>query len=217
MGIIGRLGNIIKGKANKALDSMEDPTEQLDLSIRKKDEALRLAKKESASLIGSVMQKENKLKEAEAELLQFDSAIKRALANNDEAAAEKILLKRKTKEADVNRMKLDYDKTKEAADKIKANITRLDAEISELKSNSEHLKARYKTAQAQGKVNELLADLDSDSNISISDIEQKVAAAENYSNGLSSYNESDEDADIAKYMTGSPDTSSLKDELDKYR
>ena len=38
MSIISRLGNIIKGKANKALDNMEDPTEQLDLSIQQKKE-----------------------------------------------------------------------------------------------------------------------------------------------------------------------------------
>ena len=94
MGIMGRLSNIIKGKVNKALDNMEDPTEQLDLSIREKKEALKEAKRQSSELIGSVISKEKKVKELENSLKEYDAGIKRALANNDEAAAEKILSKR---------------------------------------------------------------------------------------------------------------------------
>lgn len=216
MGILGRLGNIIKGKANKALDSMEDPTEQLDLSIREKKEAVREAKRQSSELLGSVISKEKKVKEIEESLNEFDAAIKRALANNDEGAAEKILSKRIESENKLDSAKKDYDKTKAAADQIKARMSKLESEISVLESKSADLKARYKTAQAQGKVNELLADLDKKSNVSISDIEQKIEAAENYADGLSYYTSNEEDEDISKYMNGSSEVD-LKARLDKYR
>lgn len=216
MGIIGRLSNIIKGKANKALDSMEDPTEQLDLSIREKKEALKEAKRQSAELIGSVITKENNIKELEESLKEYDSAIKRALGNNDETAAEKILSKRIEKENELALVKKDYETTKNAAEQIKVRMKKLDSEIEALQSNSANLKARYKTAQAQGKVNELLSDLDKKSNVSVSDIEEKVQAAENYANGLSAYTSEEEDADISKYMNGSSDVD-LKSRLDQYR
>ena len=215
MGIMGRLSNIIKGKVNKALDNMEDPTEQLDLSIREKKEALKEAKRQSSELIGSVISKEKKVKELENSLKEYDAGIKRALANNDEAAAEKILSKRIQVENELALVKKDYDKTKTIADQIKSRMKKLDSEIATLESNSANLKARYKTAQAQGKVNELLADLDKTSNVSISDIEQKIEVAENYADGLSAYS-TDDDADIAKYMNGSSDVD-LKSRLDQYR
>ena len=43
--------------------------------------------------------KENNIKELEESLKEYDSAIKRALGNNDETAAEKILSKRIEKES----------------------------------------------------------------------------------------------------------------------
>ena len=217
MSIMGRLKNIIKGKANKALDNMENPTEQLDLSIQQKKEAFREAKRESGELIGSVRTKENKIKELENELQDYESAVRRALADNNEAAAEKIVsTKIVAVENKIKCAKADYEKTKAVADQLKSRMNKLEADICELESKSANLKARYKVAQAQGKVNELLADVDKASNVSISDIEQKIESAENYASGLSEYTYDEEDEDIAKYINSSSDID-IKSRLDKYR
>ena len=214
---MGRLKNIIKGKANKALDSMENPTEQLDLSIQQKKEAFREAKRESGELIGSVRTKENKIKELENELQDYEAAVRRALADNNEAAAEKIIsTKIIAVENKIKCAKADYEKTKAVADQLKSRMNKLEADICELESKSANLKARYKVAQAQGKVNELLADVDKASNVSISDIEQKIESAENYASGLSEYTYDEEDEDIAKYINSSSDMD-IKSRLDKYR
>ena len=217
MGIMSRLGNILKGKANKALDDMEDPTEQLDLSIQQKKEAFRNAKRESGELLGSVRTKENKIKELENELKDYEDAVRRALADNNEEAAEKIITtKIVALENKIKSSKVDYDKTKAAADQIKTRMNKLEEDISQLEASSANLKARYKTAQAQGKVNELLAGVDKESNVSISDIEQKIEATENYAEGLSEYASNEEDEDISKYINGSSDID-VKSRLDKYR
>lgn len=216
MGIFGRINNIIKGKANSALDNIENPIEQLDLSIRTKEEALMKAKKESATLIGAVSEKENNIKKIEEDIANYERAIKAALAKNDEAAAIKILAKKEEKDKLLNDEKLVYETTKKAADNIKSKIAQLNKDIEATRLKSTQFKARYETAKAQGKINELLTDLDKDVNISVSDIERKIIDAENYANGLETFKEADEDADIAKYLNGTGDED-LKSKLDAYR
>lgn len=90
-----RLGNIISGKANKALDKIEDPIEQIDLAIRKREEAINKAKLESASFIGSISQKKTEVRTIQEKIKQYEEGIRKALAAGDEEKATTFLLKKK--------------------------------------------------------------------------------------------------------------------------
>ena len=216
MSFFGRLGNIISGKANKALDKMENPIEQIDVAIRKREEAINKAKLESASFIGSISQKKTDVKNLEEKIKQYEEGIRKALSAEDEEKAKTFLLKKKELDQEVATLQTTIQTLQETANKVKMNVATLEKEVKELKTKKSELSARYATAKAQTKVNEILTEVNKESHISLSDIEQKVKEAENYAQGLEAFKQVDMDDELNAYLAKDKDTS-IQDELNKYR
>lgn len=216
MSFFSRLGNIISGKANKALDKVEDPLEQMDLAIRKREEAINKAKLESASFIGSISQKKNEAHALKQKIAQYEDGIRKALAVQDEEKATTFLMKKKELDQELQNMMTTLQTLQVSADKVKSSVLALEKEVGELKTKKAELKARYSTAKAQSKVNEILTEVNKESHISLSDIEQKVKDAENYAQGLEAFKTTDLDDELSSYLKDTP-PSDLKDELDQYR
>lgn len=216
MGFFQRLSNVISGKANKALDKLEDPIEQLDLAIRKKEEAVKKAKLESASFIGSVSTKNQEYEEFKKRINQYELGIRKAMGENNEAKAKELLMQKKSLDTQAETLNATIQTLEESTKKTKIAITSLEQEVETLKLKKKELSARYTTAQAQSKVNEILADVDKDASISIADIESKVNQAEAYASGLSTFAKKEEDAELKEYLQSSKDND-LDAELEKYR
>lgn len=217
MGLFERLGNIVTGKANKALDKLEDPVEQLEVAILKRKEAIDKAKLQSASFIGSVTQKKKELEELKQKVKQYEDGVRAALNAGDEEKAKTFLVKKKELDANVASLESTITTLSASADKVKANIAALEKEANDLKAKKSELAARYSTAKAQAKVNEILADVNRDSNVSLSDIEEKIEAAENYANGLDALKAKDTDAELKEFMSHTGTITDLDEELNKYR
>ena len=216
MSFFGRLGNIISGKANKALDKIENPIEQIDVAIRKREEAINKAKLESASFIGSISQKKTDVKNLEEKIKQYEEGIRKALSEEDEEKATTFLLKKKELDQELAVLQTTIQTLQGTADQVKMNVATLEKEVKELKTKKSELSARYATAKAQTKVNEILTEVNKESHISLSDIEQKVKEAENYAQGLEAFKQVDSDAELNAYLAKDKDTS-IQDELNKYR
>lgn len=216
MSFFTRLGNIISGKANKALDKVENPIEQIDLAIRKREEAINKAKFESASFIGSISQKKKEADGIKEKISQYEDGIRKALAAGDEEKAKAFLMKKKELDQDLASIHSTITTLSASAEKVKSNVLALEKEVKDLKTKKSELSARYSTAKAQAKVNEILTEVNKESDISLSDIEQKVMDAENYAQGLEEFKRPNTDDELAQYLNSTPSTD-LKEELDKYR
>lgn len=208
MGFFKRLGNIVSGKANKALDKAENPLEQLDLSIRKKQEALENAKRQSATFIGSIPSNERKIAELTSKANEYVTGAKKAKEQGKNDLALEFLKKRNSIEEEKNGLVAVNEKAKANAALIKSKIESLEKEINMMKVKKTELGARAATAEATAKVNELLAGLDDDTNMSLSEIEAKIEEKENYSAGLDSYKDTTED-DLQSILSGSTDADLL--------
>ena len=216
MGFFSRLSNIVSSKANKALDKMENPIDQIDLAIRKREEAMNKAKLESASVIGSVSGKKKEKDLLLEKIEQYEKGIRKALSEGEEEKAKTFLLKKKELETEIAGVERTIASLSVTAEKVKTTIAALEKEVKELKMKKSELSARYSTAQAQAKVNEILADLNKDANISLKDIEQKVNDAENYAQGLDAFKEVNLDEELNSYLDEVSNTN-LDEELKKYR
>lgn len=217
MGFFSRVGNIITGKANKALDNLENPIEQIEVAILKRKEAIDKAKLESASFIGSISQKKNEANELKKKITQYEEGIRTALSKQDEEKATAFLVKKKELDTNLASLEATISNLSSAADKVKTSILTLEKEVNNLKAKKSELAARYSTAKAQAKVNEILTDVNKDANVSLNDIEQKIIEAENYAKGLDAFKPQDIDAELKEYMNNDTNNSDLKDELNKYR
>ncbi len=186
MGIFKRLNNIIKGKANSALDKAENPIELLDLKIREMEESLNKAKLSSAEVIGNAHLIKKQMDEALKESNDFDEKVKLAMSKNNEDLAKKALQKKIESDKKYESLKTSYDESKIKADQLKSKLTSLEDEIKKTRHYRDEAAARLNNAEASQKVNEILANIDNGSNsIDLDDIERKISKKEALAEGMS--------------------------------
>lgn len=186
MSIFSRMSNMFKAKVNSTLDEMENPIELLDQKIRDMEKQLNDAKINSAQIIGNVHEITKKIERTQLEVTDFEEKVKLALSKNNEDLAKRALAKKIEAEKRYNSLKSSFENAKEQADSIKKNLAALETEIEKTRNYRDEALARYSTAKASQKVNEVLTNVDINSNsIKIDDIERKIQKQESLANGLS--------------------------------
>ncbi|EJT5937163.1 PspA/IM30 family protein [Clostridium perfringens] len=213
--ILKRIGKILSNKTNKALDSLENPIEDLERAIRVKEQLLNKTKQESASLLGKPNQKDKKIAELKEEILKYDARIKEAKKQNKTEIGIKCLTKKKELEENLKTIEKEREILVGNATKIEAKIKKLEEDIRLLKDKKDSLKGRYSVAKSSAKINEMISDINTDSAVmSAKEIEEKIEEMESYSDGLEHFSKDDE-KDIDRELYGS-DSSSLLEEFNSY-
>lgn len=185
MGVFKRISNIFRAKVNNAIDNMENPIDLLDQKIRDMEESLNTAKLSSAQILGNVHEIEKKMEAAQKESKDFDEKVKLALSKGNEELAKKALEKKLEADKNYNNLKASYEEARAKADAVKAKLRDLEEEIEETRRYRDEAAARYNNAEASGKVNEILANVDTKNNkINLDDIERKIQKKEAYADGL---------------------------------
>ncbi|MCT4543265.1 MAG: PspA/IM30 family protein [Vallitalea sp.] len=196
MGIFTRLNNIIKGKANSALDKTENPIELLDLKIREMEESLNKAKLSSAEVIGNAHLIKKQMDETLKQSNDFDEKVKLAMSKNNEDLAKKALQKKMECDKKYESLKKSYSEAKTKADQLKLKLTNLEDEIKKTRHYRDEAAARLNNAEASQKVNEILANIDNGSNsIDLDDIERKISKKEALTEGMSKLKNSSDSLD----------------------
>lgn len=185
MGIFKRMSNIIRAKVNDSIDEMENPIELLDQKVRDMEESLNNAKLSSAQILGNVHEIEKKMEKAEAESKDYDEKVRLAMSKGNEELAKKALEKKLDADKTYASLKTSYDDARTKAEAIKKKLRDLEEEIQKTRNYRDEAAARYNNAEASGKVNEILANVETKSNkISIDDIERKIQKKEAFAEGL---------------------------------
>ncbi|SHJ77934.1 PspA/IM30 family protein [Tepidibacter formicigenes] len=185
MGIFKRISNIIRGKANSALDNIENPIELLDLKIREMEESLNKAKLSSAEVIGNCHTIKKQLEQVQKEVRDYDEKIKLALSKNNEELAKKALQRKLDLEKKYESLKKSYEESRAKADELKKKLISLEEEIIKTRQYRDEVAARLNSAEASKKVNEILSNIDAGHNsINIDDIERKIQSKEALAEGI---------------------------------
>lgn len=185
MGLLTRVSNIFRAKANDTLDEMENPIQLLDQKIRDMDESLNKAKLSSAQILGNVHEIEKKMNQAQLESKDFDEKVKLALSKGNEELAKKALERKLEADRQYTSLSASYQDASKKGEAIKLKLKELQEEIDRTRNYRDEAAARYNNAEASEKVNEILANVDSGSNkINIDDIERKIQKKESIAEGL---------------------------------
>lgn len=185
MGVFNRISNIFRAKVNNAIDDMENPIELLDQKVRDMEESFNNAKLSSAQILGNVHEIEKKMEAAQRETKDFDDKVKLALSKGNDELAKKALQKKLEAEKNYNNLKVSYEDARAKAEAVKAKLRDLEEEIENTRRYRDEAAARYNNAEASGKVNEILANVDTKNNkINLDDIERKIQKKEAYAEGL---------------------------------
>jgi phage shock protein A len=185
MGVFNRISNMIRAKANNAIDEMENPIELLDQKIRDMEESLNAAKLSSAQILGNVHEIEKKMENEARESKEFDNKVKLAMSKGNEELAKKALQKKLEADQSYNTLKLSYTEASQKAETIKDKLRELEAQIEKTRNYRDEAAARFNNAEASGRVNEILANIETGTNkINMEDIERKIQRKEAMAEGM---------------------------------
>lgn len=213
MGIMKRISNMFRSKVNDSLDNLENPIQLLDQKIRDMEESLNKAKISSAQILGNVHEIEKKMENAERESKDFDEKVRLAMTKGNEELAKKALEKKLEADKMYESLKKSYEEASTKAKAIKEKLRELEKEIEKTRSYRDEAAARYNNAEASKRVNEIIANVETNTNrINIDDIERKIQRKEAMAEGLA-----DLKLDTIEDEFKKLDEVDLDEELKKYR
>ena len=154
MGILGRLFSIGKGKANDAMDSIEDKNMDTVIrqTIREMEEELAKTVKASAEAMGSANQIQKQYDDLKRVKKDWEGKAKSALDSDKEDLALKALERVEQVESQMKSMEPAVKGAKAASDNLRKKIDIYKAKLAQAKNESKTLVARNHAAEAQKKL-----------------------------------------------------------------
>ncbi|MDD1715498.1 MAG: PspA/IM30 family protein [Methanolinea sp.] len=175
MGLLNRMGTVIKAKMDKLIGKMEDPRETLDYSYEKQLDLLQNVKRGVAEVATSKkrlqLQRAKLVKNSETLEGQAREAVK---ANREDLA--RLALERKSALAtQISDLDTQITGLEAEQDKLVAAEKRLSTKIEVFRSRKETIKAQYSAAEAQVKISESVSGISEE----MADIGMSIERAEN--------------------------------------
>ena len=150
--IIRRLANIFKAKANRAVDSMENPIEMSRLAVAELEKAISDATEAFSIALANNKKWERDLQQAILGAENWKQKAKMALSQSNEEMAKKALAEKANEDRKIAEYTAIYQKSNKDIDVLKNNLESLRTKLKEIRSKQTILEAKAKNAEAQGKI-----------------------------------------------------------------
>lgn len=156
-----RGGRVVRGKANAAMDVIEDANFETTLkqTIADMKGELRKLVNSSADAIANSTRLERQQAKVLADSEEWKGRAKLALSNGNEDLARKALAKKKEYDSEASKLQPTVTNAQKITETLKARIAQLKERIEEAERNASTLVARRNAAAAQKKVAMALADV----------------------------------------------------------
>lgn len=224
MSLFKRAIDLFKSEAHATLDEAEDPEKMLKQGIRDLKGDLRNAMEALAETKSVVNKLEREINQKEKKAEKYQSDAKKLLQKAEsgdmeqskaEELARKALDAKRQALSEADSVRSSYEAQKKQADQLQQQVSKVKQKISQYESELTTLRARSKAATASRKVNEQLAEADSDGTIAmIERMKEKVEKEEDLATAYGDMAEADKgvDEEINEAL-GSASTSETDDEL----
>lgn len=157
MGILSRMGLIVKTKASKLLDRYEDPREVLDYSYEKQLELIREVRKGIAQVATSKKRLEIQKRKLEAQMEKLDVQARKAVEMGKEELARIALERKIALRSQISQLDGEIATLTAEQQKLEQTHAKLAQKIEFFRARKEVLKARYSAAEAKSEVVESLS------------------------------------------------------------
>jgi phage shock protein A len=157
MGVIQRLLNIFRAKANKVLDRAEDPRDTLDLSYEKQLENLQKIRRSVAEVGTARKRIEMQAAQLEQQATKLQDQARQALGQDKEDLAREALSRRAAIGAELTDLQAQQGQIADQQEKLIQTSQRLQSQVATFRTRKETMKATYTAAQAQASIGEAAA------------------------------------------------------------
>ncbi len=159
MGMLSRMGVIVKSKVNRIMDNAEDPRETLEYSYEKQREMLKNVKRGVVEMVTAKRQLEAQASKAQANLAKLDSQARQALGAGREDLARLALERKQTTITELEGLDEQIASMEIEQEKLTHAEQRLQAKVQAFKTQKEVIKAQFSAAQAQVRIGSALSGL----------------------------------------------------------
>lgn len=160
MGIIERIGTILRANINDMLTKAEDPEKIINQTLMDMRQAQYEARMEVAQAIAEGKKLERDYMAREKESMDWQNKAETAVKQNRDDLAREAL-KRKTTSADLSiGLKEQFDAHNQMVEKLKTQLRALDAKIEECERKRQLIVARQKRVEAQRSLSDAVSKTD---------------------------------------------------------
>lgn len=148
MGLWQRFRLVMRGKASRALDNIENPADALELAYEKQLDALQRVRRGVADVVTAQKQLEIQARQMEANRVRLDELARTALAQNREEVAASALTQSELVEGQLANLRQQAEALTVQRENLEVAGQRLQARAAAMRTQKETLKAQYSAAQA---------------------------------------------------------------------
>ncbi|HTI14593.1 MAG TPA: PspA/IM30 family protein [Dictyobacter sp.] len=175
MGVFSRLTNLLRIRANAALDKAEDPGQVMDYSYTKQLEQLQHLRHSIADVVTQEKRLELQQKQLVERLGKLDAQAYQALQASRDDLARQALQRKETLVGQLNIYEQQIAQLKAQEEKLVEMERTVATRVETFRTQKEMVKAQYSAAQAQVKINEAVTGISQE----MSDMGQAMQRAQN--------------------------------------
>ena len=212
MSLFQRAHDIVAAKANKALDSAENPNEMLDYSYSQMLDHITKVRQALVDVAASRKRIELQEQQLRHTVDHLGDQAQAALAQGREDLAREALSRKAAAQQQVDGMEAQHQELGEQQAKLEQNLSQLQERVNSFRSQKEVMKAQYTAAQADAAVNAQAAGIAGefgDSGATLASAQDKIATMQARAGALDELLQSGVLEDVGG------DTDDIQDELDK--
>jgi phage shock protein A len=157
MGLFSRAQDIMKAKANKALDKAEKPDEMLDLSYEQMLEQITKVRRALVEIAASRKRIELQEQQLQSSTEHLTDQARAAVQANREDLAREALSRKAAAQTQIDQMEPQHQQILEEERKLGETLKALQTRVNQFRTQKETLKAQYQAANAVTSVNESVA------------------------------------------------------------
>ena len=179
MGLLDRIGMVVKSNVNAMVTAAEDPEKILEQSIIDMQEDLVQLRQAVAQSMAALKRQEQQYNQGASQAQEWEKRAMLALQKGDENLAREALSRKKTHGDSAATLKAGLDQQSGQVETLKKNLIAIEGKISEAKTKKEMLKARMQSARAQENLNNMLGKVNTNSaSATFERMEERVLMAE---------------------------------------
>jgi phage shock protein A len=204
MGLLDRIGMVVKSNVNAMVTAAEDPEKILEQSIIDMQEDLVQLRQAVAQAMAALKRQEQQYNQSLTQASEWERRAMLALQKGDENLAREALNRKKAHADSVATLKPSFEQQTAQVELLKKNLIALEGKISESKTKKEMLKARVQSARAQENLNGMLGKLNTNSaSAAFERMEERVLMAEAKASASSELGMDNLEAQFATLESGS--------------
>jgi phage shock protein A len=162
MSLFQRAHDIVSAKANKALDSAENPNEMLDYSYEQMLDHITRVRQALVDIAASRKRIELQEQQLQHTVAHLQDQAQAALGQGREDLAREALTRKATAQQQIDGMEAQHQELTEQEQRLEQALGQLQQRVTSFRSQKEVMKAQYTAAQASASVDEEAAGISSD-------------------------------------------------------